>query len=64
MMKLFHSLLLSTITPSFLSEASKPNIIFLLSDDQDWTETSVQMHPDTEEAKSSVNRKLKRATGC
>ncbi len=31
---------------------SKPNIIFLLSDDQDWTETSVQMHPDVPIAKS------------
>lgn len=31
---------------------SKPNIVFLLSDDQDWTETSVQMHPDIPEAKS------------
>lgn len=31
---------------------SNPNIVFLLSDDQDWTETSVQMHPDIPEAKS------------
>lgn len=27
-------------------EENKPNIIFLLSDDQHWNETSVQMHPD------------------
>ncbi|MAM90522.1 MAG: sulfatase [Opitutaceae bacterium] len=30
----------------------KPNILFLLSDDQDWTETSVQIYPDIPEAKS------------
>ena len=32
---------------------SRPNILFLLSDDQDWTESSVQMHPDYPGAKSS-----------
>ncbi len=31
---------------------SPPNLILLLSDDQDWTETSVQMHPDFPGAKS------------
>ena len=35
-----------------LFSASQPNIVFLLSDDQDWTETSVQMHPDFSGAKS------------
>lgn len=30
----------------------KPNFIFILSDDQDWTETSVQMHPDFPNSKS------------
>ena len=35
-----------------LFAANQPNIVFLLSDDQDWTETSVQMHPDIPEAKS------------
>ena len=35
-----------------LLSASQPNIVFLLSDDQDWTETSVQMHPDLPDAKS------------
>lgn len=31
---------------------SQPNIIFLLSDDQHWNETSVQMHPEYENSKS------------
>ena len=35
-----------------LIAGEQPNILFLLSDDQDWTETSVQMHPDIPEAKS------------
>ena len=35
-----------------LIAGEQPNILFLLSDDQDWTETSVQMHPDITEAKS------------
>jgi arylsulfatase A len=30
----------------------QPNIVFILSDDQDWTETSVQMHPDLPNSKS------------
>ena len=29
-----------------------PNILFILSDDQDWTETAVQMHPDHPNSKS------------
>ena len=32
--------------------ANRPNILFLLSDDQDWIETSVQMHPDIPNSKS------------
>jgi arylsulfatase A-like enzyme len=31
---------------------TKPNFVFILSDDQDWTETSVQMHPDMPNSKS------------
>lgn len=31
---------------------SQPNIVFILSDDQDWTETAVQMHPDLPNSKS------------
>jgi len=33
--------------------AERPNFIFILSDDQDWTETSVQMHPDYPNSKSA-----------
>lgn len=33
--------------------AEKPNFIFILSDDQDWTETSVQMHPDFPNSRSA-----------
>jgi arylsulfatase A len=33
-------------------ESAKPNFIFILSDDQDWTETGVQMHPDLPNSKS------------
>jgi arylsulfatase A len=36
-----------------LFAADQPNILFLLSDDQDWIETSVQMHPDLPGAKSA-----------
>ncbi|MGA1238882.1 MAG: sulfatase-like hydrolase/transferase, partial [Limisphaerales bacterium] len=32
--------------------AARPNFLFLLSDDQDWIETSVQMHPDIPTSKS------------
>ena len=31
---------------------SNPNILFLLADDQDWIETSVQLHPDLPGSKS------------
>lgn len=36
------------------AEDTPPNIIFLLSDDQHWNETSVQMHPDHPASKSDV----------
>jgi len=39
---------------AFCLGASQPNIIFMLSDDQGWTETSVQMHPDIPNSKSEV----------
>ena len=51
MKTVFISLILSALT---LSATSKPNIIFMLSDDQGWTETSVQMHPDIPNSKSAV----------
>jgi len=37
-----------------LGEDSRPNIIFMLSDDQNWNGTSVQMHPELEGSKSSI----------
>ncbi len=36
--------------------AARPNIVFMLSDDQDWTGLSVQMHPDVPASKSDVFR--------
>ena len=39
---------------AFSLGADQPNIIFMLSDDQGWTETSVQMHPDIPNSKSEV----------
>jgi hypothetical protein len=36
--------------------ATPPNIIFILSDDQDWTGLSVQMHPDLPNSKSDFYR--------
>lgn len=44
----------------FLSQTAfataPPNIIFILSDDQDWTGLSVQMHPDLPNSKSDFYR--------
>lgn len=34
----------------------RPNIVFMLSDDQDWTGLSVQMHPDLPNSKSDFYR--------
>ncbi|MFC1467704.1 sulfatase [Verrucomicrobiota bacterium] len=34
------------------SVSGSPNIVFILSDDQDWTDTSVQMHPEFPGSKS------------
>lgn len=36
--------------------ATPPNFIFILSDDQDWTGLSVQMHPDLPNSKSDFYR--------
>lgn len=35
---------------------NRPNVVFLLSDDQDWTGLSVQMHPDIPNSKSDFYR--------
>lgn len=41
---------------SVTSTAEKPNIIFILADDQGWNGTSVQMHPDIPNSKSDFYR--------
>ncbi len=56
MKKIISTVLLLFLHPlAFCLLASdKPNIIFMLSDDQGWNETSVQMHPDIPNSKSEV----------
>lgn len=49
-----HLLLLVAATSAFAAES--PNFIFILSDDQDWTGLSVQMHPDVPNSKSDFYR--------
>lgn len=52
--RLVHLLLLISIgyTPSLLAEESRPNIVFMLSDDQSWDGLSVSMHPEFKLSKS------------
>lgn len=38
------------------SNAARPNIIFILADDQGWNGTSVQMHPDMPDSRSDFYR--------
>ncbi|MDP4625401.1 MAG: sulfatase [Akkermansiaceae bacterium] len=45
-------LLLALSLTAFTSAEEKPNILFLLSDDQDWAGLSVAMHPDVPGSKS------------
>lgn len=42
------------LSAALAAAAGKPNILFLLSDDQDWTGLSVAMHPDIPGSKSDV----------
>ena len=47
----------SLVAANFLSAASsttRPNIIVILSDDQGWTDTSVQMHPDLKDSRNLI----------
>ena len=44
------------LAASSVLAAAPPNIIFILSDDQDWTGLSVQMHPDLPNSKSDFYR--------
>ena len=47
---------LSAQPRSVTSSGAKPNIIFILADDQGWNGTSVQMHPDMANSKSDFYR--------
>ena len=50
----------ATVLPGFASakkpKAGRPNIVFILSDDQGWNGLSVQMHPDMADSKSDYYR--------
>ncbi len=46
------ALLASLLVASATANAAPPNIVFILSDDQGWTNTSVQIDPDIPESKS------------
>lgn len=58
-MKLLHCILVSFAvfnTAKAQTGPAQPNIILMLSDDQDWTGLSVQMHPDIPTSKSDFYR--------
>lgn len=57
-MKTLNSLCLAVFSTAAAIAApiERPNIVFLLSDDQDWTGLSVQMHPDLPNSKSDFYR--------
>jgi arylsulfatase A-like enzyme len=56
-MRILPSLAIFTsIAAAPLSAAPPPNIILILSDDQDWNGLSVQMHPDMPNSKSDFYR--------
>jgi arylsulfatase A-like enzyme len=42
------------LTSSALAAPERPNILFMLSDDQAWSGLSCQMHPDMQDSKSSL----------
>lgn len=51
---IFLSLLLTS--HAFSAPVERPNIVFILSDDQDWTGLSVRMHPDLPNSASDFYR--------
>lgn len=57
-MRAFYSIFLCTLCFSTRSAdvcaAQRPNIVFMLSDDQGWSGLSVAMHPDVAASKSSI----------
>lgn len=46
--------ILGCIVPAAARAAERPNIVFMLSDDQAWNGLSVPMHPNLDWAKSSI----------
>ena len=44
------------VFPAVAALLDRPNIVFMLSDDQDWTGLSVQMHPDIPNSRSDFYR--------
>lgn len=52
-MKRFIYLGLAALMSTFLAAAERPNILFMLSDDQAWSGLSCQMHPNMPDSKSS-----------
>jgi len=48
--------LLTFCAASLAAPVERPNIVFILSDDQDWTGLSVAMHPDVPNSKSDFYR--------
>jgi arylsulfatase A-like enzyme len=52
-MKRFIHLGLAALMSTFLAAAERPNILFMLSDDQAWSGLSCQMHPNMPDSKSS-----------
>lgn len=55
-MKTLLSLLLCFTAAALAAPVERPNIVFILSDDQDWTGLSVAMHPDLPNSKSDFYR--------
>jgi len=47
-----HILFFTSATWATEHQMNQPNIIFMLSDDQDWTGLSVPMHPDMDNSQS------------
>ncbi|MEM8954292.1 MAG: sulfatase [Verrucomicrobiota bacterium] len=54
MMKKCFQMVLAIVAIPTVIEGAPPNFLFLLSDDQDWTGLSVQMHPEYEGARSRI----------
>ena len=53
---LLHFGLAALLATTALPAADRPNILFMLSDDQAWSGLSCQMHPDMRDSKSSLTQ--------